>query len=150
MKEKLAKSELRVEAAEKENNELKKTVVNAENGQKRAEETAKSLKENRGKVLRGLSTQTEIAIAQFRKDLDYMSKQLESKDEIIRLHEKKIKTLIEANCTLRNGLQMANRNMHDSESEEENGFGSVPNGIGDGSGGPVQTDLANFIKQLDV
>ena len=139
----------RAEHAERENKELRRNLVSAEGLQRRAEETSKSLKDNRGKILRGLNTQTEIALVQFKRDFEFMKQQLESKDHLIQVHERKIKALVEANCTLRNGMHHRPRPLED-ESEEE-GIGPVPNGVEEGVGGAaVQNDLAKFIKQLDL
>ncbi len=148
LKEELAKNIQQLRSTENDNKELTKSLLLAEMQQKKAEEMTKCLQDNRGKVLRGLNTQTEIAIAQFKRDFDDMKRQLDSKDEVIRSHERKIKALIEANCTLRNGLQQVHHHLPESESEDENGLGSVPNGIGEGAS--VQKDLAKFIKQLDL
>ena len=89
-------------------------------------------------------------MVQFRRDIELLRGQLESKDEVIRLHEKKIKVLIEANCTLRNGMHHHMPRPQEDESEEENSLGPggpVPNGV---DGANVQNDLAKFIKQLDL
>ena len=148
LKEELAKVTSKSEKLERENEELKKNLSLSETNQRKAEEKAKSLKENRGKILRGLNTQTEIALVQFKRDFEIMKKQLEAKDETIRLHERRIKSLVEANCTLRNGLQQVHGLPHplESESEDENGLMSN----GHGGGASVKMELDKFIQQLNL
>ena len=144
----------RLQDLEKDNERLKSDFAVSETLRKKAETDVKSLRENRGKVLRGLSTQTEIATAQFRRDFDHMKKQLESKEEVIALQEKKIKSLVESNCTLRNGLEQVQGGPlvgGNAESEDEEGVHSslVLNGHSRRVN-PVQAELAKFIKQLDL
>lgn len=143
----------RLQDVEKDNEGLRNDLALSETLRKKAETEVKSLKENRGKVLRGLSTQTEIATAQFRLDFESLKKQLESKEEVIALQEKKIKSLIESNCTLRNGLEQVQGapSMGNIESEDDEGVQSslVLNGHSRRVN-PVQAELAKFIKQLDI
>ncbi|XP_019857271.1 PREDICTED: disabled homolog 2-interacting protein-like [Amphimedon queenslandica] len=143
----------RLQDVEKDNEGLRNDLALSETLRKKAETEVKSLKENRGKVLRGLSTQTEIATAQFRLDFENLKKQLESKEEVIALQEKKIKSLIESNCTLRNGLEQVQGapSMGHIESEDDEGVQSslVLNGHSRRVN-PVQAELAKFIKQLDI
>ena len=140
----------RLQDIEKDNEGLRNDLALSETLRKKAEAEVKSLKENRGKVLRGLSTQTEIATAQFRLDFENLKKQLESKEEVIALQEKKIKSLIESNCTLRNGLEQV-QGPGNIESEDDEGVQSslVLNGHSRRVN-PVQAELAKFIKQLDI
>lgn len=143
----------RVQTLEKENDKLKQDLLISEELRKKSEDSIRSLRENRGKVLRGLSTQTEIATAQLERDFEYLKKQIETKNELIKLQERKVKSLVEANCTLRNGLEQVQ--MHstatgglETESEEDD---AVHNSIANGNGvTSVQVDLAKFIKQLDL
>lgn len=135
-----------------------------EEAKRKSEHELKNLKDNRGKILRGLNTQTEIALVQFRRDFEHLQKQLQAKDEIIHIQEKKIAGLVEANCTLRHGLKDLNalpkHDDSDSDLEEEirqsiqalsNGNGHLPPGIvgGSASGGPLSSELQKAIAQLD-
>lgn len=92
------------EENEKENDRLKRL----EEERRRSENELKILKDSRGKILRGLNTQTEIALIQFKRDFEHLRKQLEAKDEIITVQERRIASLIESNSTLRSGLQELN------------------------------------------
>lgn len=154
LKQELGDSKAKTRVIEQENETLKRNLLKAEILQKRAEEVAKSLKENRGKILRGLNTQTEIALAQFTRDFEYMKKQLETKDEAIRMQEKKIKSLLEADCTLRNGVQRGHGVSHlpESESDDEglHMHSQLTNGHTISPTSSLQMDLAKFIKQLDL
>ena len=137
----------------------------AEEARRKSEHELKNLKDNRGKILRGLNTQTEIALVQFKRDFDHLQKQLQAKDEIIQIQEKKIAGLIEANCTLRHGLKDLNslpkQEDSDSDLEEEirqsiqsfsNGNGHLPPGVVGGSASGAQSlsaELQKVITQLD-
>lgn len=79
-----------------------------EESKRQSDHDLQHVKESRGKVFRGLNTQTEIAMVQFKRDFDSMKRQLSAKDEIISMQEKKITSLVEANCTLRSGFQELN------------------------------------------
>ena len=104
------------EETEKENERLRKL----EEDRRRSEHELKNLRDSRGKILRGLNTQTEIALIQFRRDFEHLRKQLQAKDEIIAVQERRIASLIEANTTLRSGLQELNSlpRHEDSDSDE--------------------------------
>ena len=88
----------------KDESKLKKM----EESKRQSDHDLQHVKESRGKVFRGLNTQTEIAMVQFKRDFDSMKRQLNAKDEIISMQEKKISSLVEANCTLRTGFQELN------------------------------------------
>ena len=148
------------EESDREMEKLKR----AEEAKRKSEHELKNLKDNRGKILRGLNTQTEIALVQFRRDFEHLQKQLQAKDEIIHIQEKKIAGLVEANCTLRHGLKDLNslpkHEDSDSDLEEEirqsiqalsNGNGHLPPGVvgGSASGGPLSNELQKAIAQLD-
>ena len=138
-----------------------------EEAKRKSEHELKNLKDSRGKILRGLNTQTEIALVQFRRDFEHLQTQLQAKDEIIQIQEKRISGLVEANCTLRQGLKELNslpkhEGDSDSDLEEEirqsiqslsNGNGHLPPGVIGGSapqsGGPLTSDLQKAIAQLD-
>lgn len=92
------------EENEKDSDRLKRL----EEERRRSENELKILKDSRGKILRGLNTQTEIALIQFRRDFEHLRKQLQAKDEIITVQERRIASLIESNSTLRSGLQELN------------------------------------------
>ena len=106
-----------------ENGRLKHELGRAEDVRRNASQDLRNLKDNRGKLLRGLNTQTEITLVQFRRDFEHLKKQLQAKEEIIAVQEKKIGSLIEANCTLRSGLQelqtLPKQEDSDSDLEEE-------------------------------
>ena len=135
----------------------------AEEAKRKSEHELKNLKDSRGKILRGLNTQTEIALVQFKRDFDHLTKQLQSKDEIIAIQEKKIAALIEANCTLRDGLKNLNslpkHEDSDSDIDEEirqsiqqglsNGNGHIPPGMGGAASASLSADLQKVISQLD-
>lgn len=136
----------------------------SEEARRKSEHELKSLKDSRGKILRGLNTQTEIALVQFRRDFEHLRKQLQAKDEIILVQEKKIASLVEANCTLRSGLKDLNslpkHEDSDSDLEEEiqqsirslsNGNGHLPTGVGSSASGslPLSAELQRVISQLD-
>lgn len=94
-------------------------VRKLEEAKRQSDHELRHMKESRGKVFRGLNTQTEVAKVQFRRDFDNLRKQLQSKDEIIAIQEKKIASLVEANCTLRSGLQELNAlPRHDSSDSD--------------------------------
>ena len=146
----------RVQFLERENDKLKQDLAHSEESRRKSDSNIRSLRENRGKVLRGLSTQTEIATAQLQRDFEYLKKQIETKNELIKLQERKIKSLVEANCTLRNGLEQihstpsfAGVNM-ETESEDDDVMHNNMVANGNGVVTPVQVDLAKFIKQLDL
>lgn len=151
------------EEAERENERLRRDLGKVAETRKMVDHELKSLRDSRGKILRGLNTQTEIALVQFKRDFENLKKQLQSKDEIISIQERRIVSLIEANCTLRSGLQelqgLPKHEDSDSDLEEEakrmqnsylsgghkpltNGHPSSP-GVGQGS------ELMRVISQLD-
>ena len=103
----------------KDNDKLRKL----EEAKRQSDHDLRHVKDSRGKVYRGLNTQTEIAMVQFKRDFENMKRQLQAKDEIISLQEKKIASLVEANCTLRSGLQELNalprHNSSDSDLEDD-------------------------------
>jgi hypothetical protein len=99
----------------KDNDKLRKL----EEAKRQSDHDLRHVKDSRGKVYRGLNTQTEIAMVQFKRDFDNMKKQLQAKDEIINLQEKKIASLVEANCTLRSGLQELNTIPRHSSSDSD-------------------------------
>lgn len=107
------------ESAERETERLRKELARTDDQRKKTEHELHTLRESRGKILRGLNTQTEIALAQLKRDFENMRKQLLAKDEIINVQERKIASLIEANSTLRGGLQDLLSLPKDSGSEEE-------------------------------
>ena len=104
------------EETEKENEKLRKL----EEDRRRSAHELKNLRDSRGKILRGLNTQTEIALIQFKRDFEHLRKQLQAKDEIIAVQERRIASLVEANATLRSGLQELNSlpRHEDSDSDE--------------------------------
>jgi predicted RNase H-like nuclease (RuvC/YqgF family) len=144
----------RFQTIEKENFKLKSELITSEDLKKKSEANYRSLCENRGKVLRGLNTQTEIAKAQFQRDFEALKKQLETKDEIIQMQERKLKTLMDANCMLRNGLEQvqgpAFGGMETESEDDESLQNSIANGHNKHTTTTVQADLAKFIKQLDL
>ena len=129
----------------------------------RAEQELKSLRDSRGKVLRGLNTQTEIALVQFKRDFDNLKRQLQAKDDVIGVQERKIASLVEANCTLRSGLEslqsLPKQDDSDSDIEDEvqehlRSLQNIPNGGRPMSNGihtsqSLSTDLMKVISQLD-
>lgn len=94
-----------------------------EEAKRQSDHDLRHMRESQGKVFRGLNTQTEVAMVQFRRDFENLKKQLLAKDEIISIQEKKIASLVEANCTLRSGLQELNslprHTSSDSDIEDE-------------------------------
>ena len=140
--------------------EYEKEMKKAEEARRKSEHELKSLRESRGKILRGLNTQTEIALVQFKRDFDHLQKQLQAKDEIILVQEKKIASLVEANCTLRHGLKELNslpkHDDSDSDLEEEIrqslSNGHLPPGGGVSTSGsqlPLSAELQRVISQLE-
>lgn len=134
----------------------------AEEARRKSEHELKNLRDSRGKILRGLNTQTEIALVQFRRDFEHLQKQLQAKDEIIHIQEKKIASLVDANCTLRRGLKDLNslpkHEDSDSDLEEEirqsiqslsNGNGHLPGVVGGSASGTLSAELQQAIAQLD-
>lgn len=103
----------------KDNDKLRKL----EEAKRQSDHDLRHVKDSRGKVYRGLNTQTEITMVQFKRDFDNMKRQLQAKDDIISLQEKKIISLVDANCTLRSGLQELNalprRTSSDSDLEDD-------------------------------
>ena len=102
----------------KENDKLRKL----EEAKRQSDHDLRHVKDSRGKVYRGLNTQTEIAMVQFKRDFENLKRQLQAKDEIISLQDKKIASLVEANCTLRSGLQELNalpRHSSDSDMDDD-------------------------------
>lgn len=132
-----------------DNERLKKSLMRAELIQKRAEKDAKTLRENRGKILRGLNTQTEIALVQFKRDFENLKRQMQTKDEIIRAQDTKIKSLNKTVCSLRHGLQKkASRLPQDSErssDDDDDDDEFLPNG----HSMQFHSELNKFIRELD-
>ncbi len=104
------------EDTEKDSEKMRKL----EEERRRSEYELKNLRDSRGKILRGLNTQTEIALIQFGRDFEHLRKQLAAKDEIIAVQERRIAGLIESNTTLRSGLAELNSipRHEDSDSED--------------------------------
>lgn len=125
------------EAAEKEKESLRRECSRAEDQRKKIEHDLKTLRESRGKILRGLNTQTEIALVQLKRDFESMRKQLLAKDEIISVQERKIASLIDANTTLRSGLQdlITLPKTEESDSDESEEQQSLKRRGGEGRGG---------------
>lgn len=137
-----------------------------EEAKRQSDYELRNVRDSRGKVFRGLNTQTEIAMVQFKRDFENMKKQLQSKDEIIGILERKVSSLMEANHTLRNGLQELNSlPRHESSGsdldDDELGSSSLdynrhsilnghtrPSVLG-GAGEGVNPDLLHVISQLD-
>lgn len=88
-------------------------------------------------------------MVQFKRDFENLKRQLQTKDELIHFQERKIRSLVEANCTLRNGLQQVAfptpSAREDSESDEDE-EDLLTNGH---STRPLSSELAKYIKQLD-
>ncbi len=159
---------------QQERDRMRRDVARAEETSRKAEQDLKILRDSRGKVLRGLNTQTEITLVQFRRDFENLKKQLQAKDEIIAMQERRMASLVESNCTLRSGLQelQALPKHEDSDSDELDeqeyqeqlrliqnpgaiggagraggGKGVVTNGV---HGNPHESsDLLQVISQLD-
>lgn len=137
-----------------ENERLRREVFQLEDSQRRAEQELRGLRENRGKILRGLNTQTEIALVQFKRDFENLRRQLQAKDEIINMQERKIKSLVEANVTLRKGLKelQALPQHEESGSEDEELTHGLAHGVGrpmlSNGTGPGQTTPAQFSADL--
>ena len=125
------------EAAEREKESLRRDYSRVEDQRKKTEHDLKTLRESRGKILRGLNTQTEIALVQLKRDFETMRKQLLAKDEIITVQERKIASLIEANSTLRSGLQdlITLPKAEESDSDEPEEQQSLKKRGGEGRGG---------------
>lgn len=140
-----------MQIAEDECDRLRKDFNRSETSRRKIEQELKMLRESRVKILRGLNTQTEIAMVQFRRDFQNMKQQLQAKDELIHFQERKIKGLVEANCTLRNGLQQvafphpSQQPVEESESEEDDEDEFLANGHASGQA----SELSQYIKQLD-
>ena len=151
------------EEAERENERLRRDLGKVAETRKMVDHELKSLRDSRGKILRGLNTQTEIALVQFKRDFENLKKQLQSKDEIISIQERRIVSLIEANCTLRSGLQelqgLPKHEDSDSDLEEEakrmqnsylsGGHKPLTNGQPSSSGVEQGSELMRVISQLD-
>ncbi len=103
------------EETEKESDRLRKL----EEDRRRSDHELKNLRDSRGKILRGLNTQTEIALIQFKRDFEHLRKQLAAKDEIIAVQERRISSLIESNTTLRSGLDELNAIPRHDESDSD-------------------------------
>ncbi len=103
------------EETEKESERLRKL----EEDRRRSDHELKNLRDSRGKILRGLNTQTEIALIQFKRDFEHLRKQLAAKDEIIAVQERRISSLIESNTTLRSGLAELNAIPRHEESDSD-------------------------------
>ena len=146
----------------KDNDKLRRM----EESKRQSDHDLRHLKESRGKIFRGLNTQTEIAMVQFKRDFENLKKQLEAKDAIISIQDKKIASLVEANRTLRSGFQELNSlPAHSSDSDldedEENSYmpsgilnghgvipGSMPNYNSHDDPSGVNPDLLRVISQL--
>ena len=147
--------------AERETRRLHSELTRTEDRLKRTEQELHTLRESRGKILRGLNTQTEIALVQLKRDFENMRMQLLAKDEIIGVQERKIASLMEANSTLRSGLQdllTLPKDQSGSEGEGEEGEGGGHSQSGDGcqnghrahaSPGAHSADLYRMISLLD-
>lgn len=151
---------------ERESEKTRKDSAKAEEARRKAEQDLKGLRDSRGKILRGLNTQTEIALVQFKRDFENLKRQLQAKDEIIAVQERKIASLVEANCTLRNGLQelhaLPKHEDSDSDMEDDLHMHSLQSSQGSQNGKPVtnglsvsqstptlNSDLMHVISQLD-
>ena len=151
------------EEAERENERLRRDLTKVAETRKMVDHELKSLRDSRGKILRGLNTQTEIALVQFKRDFENLKKQLQSKDEIISIQERRIVSLIEANCTLRSGLQelqgLPKHEDSDSDLEEEakrmqnsylsGGHKPLTNSHPSSPGVAQGSELKRVISQLD-
>lgn len=145
--------------ADKRHELIRRDSQRIEEARRKAEQELRSLRDSRGKILRGLNTQTEITLVQFKRDFENLKKQLEAKDEIIAVQERRITSLIEANCTLRSGLQelqsLAKHEDSDSDMDEDfqfqNGKPAVANGLSASleQSGSLSADLMRVISQLD-
>lgn len=145
--------------AERDNERLRRL----EDSKRKSDQELKGLRDSRGKILRGLNTQTEIALVQFKRDFEHLKKQLQAKDEIIAIQEKKIASMIEANCTLRKGLEeLRSIPKHEDDDSDSDLEGEVQhrlqsskdvrllmNGHGNDDGAPVSDELMQMISQLD-
>ena len=139
-----------LQESKEDNERLKKSLMRAELIQKRAEKDAKTLRENRGKILRGLNTQTEIALVQFKRDLENLKRQMQTKDEIIRAQDTKIKSLNKTICSLRNGLQKkASRLSQDSERSSDDDDDDDDDFLPNGHSMHFHSELSKFIHELD-
>jgi predicted nuclease with TOPRIM domain len=158
--EELEKVKVQRESAERETDRLHKELARTDDQRKKTEHELHTLRDSRGKILRGLNTQTEIALAQLKRDFENMRKQLLAKDEIISVQERKIASLIEANSTLRSGLQDLLSLPKDASGSEEEGEGeetpvgltrgAYPNGHhANTSPNAHSTDLFKIISLLD-
>ena len=140
--------------SEREKEALQKERSKAEDLKRKVEHELKTLRESRGKILRGLNTQTEIALVQLKRDFESMRKQLLAKDEIISVQERRIASLIEANSTLRSGLQdlVSLPRMEDSDSDDAEGgslnFGSRGQGRGGRGRGGYAMPLSPIIQDV--
>ena len=166
-------SRVQQDTAEREMGRLHAELARYENRVKRMEQ---EFQETRGKLFKGLNTQTEVALVQLTRDFENMRTQLLAKDEIIGAQERKIAiqdakiaSLVEANGTLRAGLQdlLSLPKEQETESEEEEGEGEegggetrhhsrsggeggVPNGhLVHPSPGAHSADLYRMISLLD-
>lgn len=140
---------------------MRRDSLRTEEARRKAEQELRSLRDSRGKILRGLNTQTEITLVQFKRDFENLKRQLQAKDEIIAVQERRIASLIEANCTLRSGLQelqsLAKHEDSDSDLDDEfqfqNGKPTVTNGLSanleQSEPGSLSADLMHVISQLD-
>ena len=150
------------EEAEIENERLRRDLTKVAETRKMVDHELKSLRDSRGKILRGLNTQTEIALVQFKRDFENLKKQLQSKDENISIQERRIVSLIEANCTLRSGLQelqgLPKHEDSDSDLEEarrmqnsylSGGHKPLTNGHPSSPGVAQGSELMRVISQLD-
>ena len=146
------------ETAEQETQKLSNELARTNDHHRKTEQVLHVLRDSRGKILRGLNTQTEIALVQLKRDFENMHKQLLAKDEIIGVQERKIASLIESNSTLRSGLEdllslPKDMSGSDGEGEESVGRGgemseTYPNGHHTTSPGH-SADLYRIISLLD-
>ncbi len=90
-----------------------------EEARRQTDHELRHVKDSRGKVFRGLNTQTEIVKVQFQRDFEHLKKQLQSKEEMIAILEKKVDSLMEANCTLSSGLEELNTLPQHTSSDSE-------------------------------
>ena len=159
--ERLKREMERRNEADKRHELIRRDSQRSEEARRKAEQDLRSLRDSRGKMLRGLNTQTEITLVQFKRDFENLKKQLQAKDEIIAVQERRIASLIEANCTLRSGLQELQSlpKPEDSDSDLEdglqfqsslNGKPAVANGLSGNleQGGGLSVDLMHVISEL--